>query len=173
MTRVFSIGTGWLIFVGDRGMVSEIMKVAGARNGDRVALELMRGDLKTGKAGGRTPLEILASFLDTGDLAELDLWKKWERATEGQHFSQWSQGLKARVRIEECDDEDIMEDEVGGEVLYRFTLPEWRAICATSGAQARLLDIAEERGELGVRRYLREIVGPSRWRFHDGAETAA
>lgn len=138
----------------DGALARYLMKIEGERSGGRVALELMRGDLKAGRAGGRTPLDVLSSFLRTGDLADLDLWREWERVTRGRRFSVWSRGLKARVEVEDRDDQDIMEDEVGGVTLHRFTRSQWTALSRRPGAQALLLDIAEKEGELAVRRYL-------------------
>lgn len=137
-----------------------LLKVTGEESGSRLALELTRGDLKSG--GGRTPFQILAGFRETGDLADLRLFQEWEKATKGQHFTRWSRGAKDALAVVEKSDEEIVEEEVGGETIYVPTPEEWLAACRTRGAQSRMLRIAEEQGEPGVRHYLTGIA--ARWR---------
>jgi len=37
---------------------------------------LVRGDLKTGRSGSRTPFQILAGHYQTGDTRDRDLWRE-------------------------------------------------------------------------------------------------
>jgi hypothetical protein len=128
-----------------------------------VALEVARGDLKASRhPDHRTPWEVLADFSETGDLADLALWHEWEAATAGVHAIRWSKGLRQEIGLAaEKTDEEIVQVEVGGEVIYTFSFAEWTAVCATRGAQGRILVAAEEGGTLGVVRYLRSVF-PSR-----------
>jgi hypothetical protein len=65
-----------------------------AKGGDWTpAEEVTRGDLKTGHASSRTPLQILADYYQTGDLRDRDLWREYSRVTRGLAAVRWSRGL--------------------------------------------------------------------------------
>jgi hypothetical protein len=76
--------------------------------------ELLRGDNKTGRKGGRTAMEILRLAL-AGDEAEVELWREHERATKGSRMLTWAGD--ARERLErltgnvERDGQDVVHDE--------------------------------------------------------------
>lgn len=137
-------------------------KIEGAESGIPVALELTRGDLKEGRRGHRTPIQVLESFAASGDVEELEIWHEWETGTKGQHFTQWSPGLKHLLGVNDRTDEEIVEEEEGGETVYTFQLEEWRAVCDTPAAAAKILDLAEEGGPAAVAPYVAEIYG--RWK---------
>lgn len=108
--------------------------------------ELARGDLKQGKAGHRTPLEVLAGFRDTGDLADLGLWREYERATKGHQRLTWSRGARAELLPDVADatDQEIAAEEVGGQVLGVIAAPVWRRrVVPVEGLPARVLEAAE------------------------------
>jgi hypothetical protein len=121
-----------------------------------VALEVARGDLKSSRhIGHRTPWQVLAAFAESGDSSDLDLWHTWERATDRVQAIRWSAGLRAEVALgEEETDEEAVEAVVGGEVVYTFSMEEWRLVCRTRGGKAAVLTQAEEGGTLAVRLYL-------------------
>ncbi len=133
-----------------------LLKVEGAESGAPLALELTRGDLKTG--AGRPPFQVLAAFRETGDKRELELFQEWERATKGQHFARWSNGARAALGIAARSDEEIVSESVAGETLHAFTPDEWIAVCRTPGAQVRVLDAAEQGGGARVRALLWDLV---------------
>lgn len=125
-----------------------------------VAFEVARGDLKTSThAGHRTPWQVLNDFADTGSATDLRLWHEWERATMGVQAIRWSSGLRKEVGLgKEETDEEIVEAVVGGEVVYTFTMPEWRLLCLTSGGRAKALRLAEDGGALAVRQFMAELM---------------
>ena len=133
------------------------------------ALEVARGDLKQGKAGGRTPWEILESFTRTGDCDDLSLWREWEQSTLGRQWMRWSAGLKDLFQLADRNDQEITEEEQGGEVVYRFQVEEWLAVCGERGGQARILELAESGGTAAVASYVdtllrgRHARQPRRW----------
>jgi hypothetical protein len=124
--------------------------VAKTQDGGAVGNELARSDLKQGRNGHRTPLEILESFRWTGDLADLALWHEYERATYRRQAITWSNGLKARLATEERTDEEIAAEEVGGDVLMVIDADSWRQVTLAPGLAAYLLDQAEADGRAGV-----------------------
>ncbi|MGW1186294.1 hypothetical protein ACWD7Y_32730 [Streptomyces drozdowiczii] len=58
--------------------------------------ELLRGDNKTGRRGGRTAMEILRLAL-AGDEAEVELWREHERATKGSRMLTWTGDVRERL----------------------------------------------------------------------------
>lgn len=133
-----------------------LMKVRGTSTESSVAIEITRGDLKRSH-GGRTPFQILAGFADTGEVNDLARWWEWEGATKGQHFTRWSNGTRAELgMVEGRSDEEIMEERVGGTVVYSFTPREWHFVRVRRGLQARLLRAAEDSGAAGVTTTLEE-----------------
>jgi hypothetical protein len=125
-----------------------------------VAMEVARGDLKTSKhMGYRTPFEVLASFGESGDLAELRLWQEWERATHGVHAIRWSNGLRSAISLTaEKTDAEIVAVEIGGELVYTFSGYEWGAVCRARGARSHILDHAERGGPSAVASYVSELL---------------
>jgi hypothetical protein len=90
--------------------------LAAVEGGWSVGLELARGDLKY---KGKTPLDLLALFADTGDLVARALWLEYERVTFGRRAIQWSPGLRAKVLpdVVELTDEEAASAEGEDEVL--------------------------------------------------------
>jgi hypothetical protein len=122
--------------------------IAKTQDGKAPGNELARGDLKRGRAGHRTPLEILEAFRWTGDLANLALWHEYERATKGHQCITWSKGLHQRCGDASTyrTDEEIAAEEAGGEVIAVIAGETWRAITRTPGLPAHLLAQAERGG---------------------------
>lgn len=73
--------------------------IAKTSAGRSVGNEITRGDLKTGRAGHRTPWQVLEDFRQAGDLADLQLWREYERATKGHQCVTWSKGLKRGLAV--------------------------------------------------------------------------
>ena len=143
-----------------------------------VALELARGDLKTGRRDGqRTPWEILIGatrrISDADGVLDEDaerardrdrvLWREWETCTKGVHAVQWSRGLRGMIGLgAEQSDEEVVAVEVGGEVVYEFTdRLAWLAVCDVRGGQVRVLRAAERWGARGCVRIVAALV--RRW----------
>ena len=127
--------------------------------GKGVAVELTRGDLKRSKhAAYRTPWEILSSFANTGDMADLRLWRDWERETQRVKAIRWSNGLRALVSVADKGDEEIVAVEIGGTLVYEFKPGEWYWVSRTGGARARVLALAETVGGNAVEAYVATVV---------------
>lgn len=133
-----------------------LLKVKGEDTGASLALELARGDLKVGK--GRTPFQILQDFIDAGDLRDLDLFKDYEKAAKGQHFSRWSNGARELLGILDLSDQELSDMEVGGVRIFRPSPDQFHAIVRTPGALAKVLTLIEAQDENALNAYLTRIL---------------
>lgn len=85
---------------------------------ESASYEVARGDLKDGRFGNRTPFQILADLVASGDLDDLDAWHEWERASVGRRQIGWSKGMRALLLTEpEKDDQELADAERAGEVV--------------------------------------------------------
>lgn len=141
-------------------------RIRGEATGRELALELTRSDLKRARAGHRTPLELLADGAG-GDGAAAALWKEWERGTTGRHFTQWSCGARALLRIAERTDAELLEPTGGGAVVHRFRPDQWHALRRAPGAAARVLNLAETIGRAAVVEYVDHLTELDRERRRD------
>ena len=143
-----------------------------AKHGDLpewdAADEVARGSVKRGRAGNRTPMQVLADALETGDMADLAIWWEWEAGSYGRHQQTWSRGLRAHLWLDDERSDDDLAGEVvdgaegitdgeivasldrGDAAVLVLTGDEWRAIRDTS-AVTDLLELAERvTGEVGL-----------------------
>lgn len=80
----------------------------------RAALELARGDLKSARAGNRTPFRILSDIVAYGLADDVDLWTEWEQVSQGRRGIVWSRGLRDLLALgREATDEEIAAEELG------------------------------------------------------------
>lgn len=115
----------------------------------KLGMEMTRNDLK--RRRGRTPFHILRDFAASGDYADLELWREWERASKGTRALTWSKGLKARYHVEEKADEELAAESVGGVLLLNLTIEQWNLVNSEPMGQVEVLEVAEDQGEDGVR----------------------
>ena len=111
--------------------------------------EMARGDLKTSRAGSRTPFQILADYYQTGDTRDRELWREYSRVTRSLAAVRWSRGLRASVlgpvaEAERTDDELAAED-VNGNLIAVISLPVWSRI-RLAGLEHLVLVVAERGG---------------------------
>jgi hypothetical protein len=126
--------------------------IAKTQDGRSPGNELARADLKSGKAGHRTPFEILGSIADTGDLADMPLWNEYEKATKGHQCITWSKGLRQLLLGAEPErsDEEIAAEEVGGDLVLGIAPSAWCQIVRVKGLETRLLEEYERAGPAAV-----------------------
>lgn len=135
-------------------MARYVMK---GQDGKRAAFELADPDTKRGRNGHRTPFEILADFLTSGDAAEVELWQEYEGAMTGMRALTWSRGMRdilaELVELDDRTDAEIVEDETDGMVPVALIPAEtWKAhVVRHRGRSLALLHAAEENGGEGVR----------------------
>jgi hypothetical protein len=96
---------------GDAG--SYIVKT---QDGAKVGNELIRSDLKTGRAKSRTPLQVLDDA-GRGDEASKRLWWEFEKASQGRRAITQSQGLAAILGEDEATDQELADAEAGGDAV--------------------------------------------------------
>jgi Replication protein len=104
-----------------------------AKGGDWTpAEEMTRGDLKTGRAGSRTPFQILADQYQTGDTRDRDLWHEYACATRSLAAVRWSRRLRAATlgagAEPERTDQQLAAEEVGGALLAALSLAAWTSL---------------------------------------------
>lgn len=118
-----------------------------------LAAEVTAGHAKQGRAGGRTPFQILRSVTETGDADDLALWHEWEAASRGRRQIGWSKGFRDWARLApEQSDEQIAEEEPGGDDVLVLDAVAWRQVRREQGA---LLVEADKFGVPGARAWLR------------------
>ncbi|MEU5138090.1 hypothetical protein [Streptomyces californicus] len=107
--------------------------------------ELLRGDNKTGRKGGRTAMEILRLAL-AGDEAEVELWREYERATKGSRMLTWAGDVRERLQRltgqVERDGQDVVKDEDAKDVtavLVQIEPDPWKTkVAAHPGRRGQL-----------------------------------
>jgi hypothetical protein len=129
-----------------------------------LGLEMARADLKTSRLGGRTPQQILTDALDGGEVRDVRLWQEYERATFGRKLITWTPGLRKKLvgLVEEVDDQELAEAEVGGELLAVLEQSAWRIVRKASPGGVAALEAAEE-GRPALRAYLELTVPAGGW----------
>lgn len=131
---------------GDMGALGRYL----AKQGADLASEATMGAFKQAKGKNRTPFQIARAFLDTGDMADLDLWHEWERVSRGRRQLTWSKGMRDLADLgEERSDEDIAAEETGTADDDVLLLPgdTWRAVRSEAW---RVLDLVEASGREGL-----------------------
>ncbi len=115
-----------------------------------VGNELARHDLKAARRGGRNAFAIACDAQETGDAGDVRLWREYERATRGRQAIAWSNGLRARFGVVHKSDEQLAEEQVGGEVVTMLDGDAWRVVSRRRGGRTAVLDAAELGGERAV-----------------------
>lgn len=126
--------------------------LAKLQDGKGLGNEAARLDLKSGRNGSRTPLQILADFGTWGNARDLDLWHEYEQAMPGVNAIRWSRGLRGRVLpdVVEQTDAEIAAEEVGGDTIAYLLPHTWYRICDVPGAEAAILRAVEADGFSGL-----------------------
>lgn len=93
-------------------------------------LELTKGHLKKGRGEGKTPWDLLADFVETGDCDSGELFKEFCRVFKGKKQLHWSRGLRKLLGLgaEKTDKElaESLEDEAV--VIGSLSRYEWGVI---------------------------------------------
>lgn len=130
------------------------------------AEELALGHVKQGRAGSRSPWQILADARD-GDAQSAALFREYSLCFKGRRQLVWSNGLKALAGIGEVSDADAPDDLLPeNAVVAESVLRSWRGSGDAWRAAARrycaLLDAAETGGCLDLAEF--GTTDAMRWR---------
>lgn len=122
------------------------------------AEEVTLGTEKRGRAGSRTPWQLLDDARD-GDTQAKRLWREYAKVFHGKPQLIWSNGLKLRFGIDDVDDEAAAaEAENAAEVLrvWRVDSDDWKR---ARQRRCSLIEAAESGGDI-VALYAAEV-GPT------------
>jgi hypothetical protein len=123
-----------------------------------VGSELTKRHVKKGKAGSRTPWDLLRLVAE-GDSRMSGLFCEYVEAFFGARQVVWSPGLKQVFGIEEVTDEELAKrEEQDAHEVCRITTEEWRRVLSHPYEQrALVLKLAESGGAAAVRAFLRGL----------------
>lgn len=94
-------------------------------------------------------------FKATGNVADLERWHEYERASKGRRQVTWSRGLRALLDLDaELSDEAVAAEEVGTVDLIRLDKHAWSLVLAQPWPTSRLLDVLDRKGLDGLRAFL-------------------
>lgn len=130
----------------------------------KLTYEAAGGRFKRGRKGGRTPFELLDDAINDGLASDFDRWFEWEQGSRGMRQLVMSRDLKKLALVEEIKDEEIAEEDEGGETIARITPSAWRTVYWRA---AELLTICEQGGPevalqwMDYRNLLYEVPEPS------------
>jgi hypothetical protein len=116
----------------------------------KLSHELTGGHAKLAKGAGRTPFQLLTDALSTGLAEDVEHWWEWEKVSKGRRQIAWSKGLREWANLgREQSDEEIAEEEPGGDELILLTPESWRELRELPDRVCELLE-ATEHGGLGA-----------------------
>jgi hypothetical protein len=141
---------------GEAGQLAQyLMKSPDARSWT-AAQEMVRGDVKAGRKGHRTPFEIGRGAVD-GEERDVELWREYEEQATGIRSLYWSQGLRALlaelVELDERQDVEVAADDAApGKPIALFPPRTWYGhVVQHKGRRLQLVHAAERWSVSGVR----------------------
>jgi len=145
---------------GDAAVGDYMLKVRG--HDQDLAMELMRGDIKQGRRGSRTPEQIRSDFLEDGEVRDRYLWREYEQATAGARMTTGLTALRRKLGLGDVEltDEEIVELRIDGECLAVLSPGSWAEVRRASPGGAALLRAAEAGRHV---EYLTGLLGTSGW----------
>src|SRR5947209_10122624 len=109
--------------------------------------ELTRWDLKQGRTGSLMPFDVAQGFFETGDMALLELWHEYERATFYKNVIRFTEGLRERlIPGKALTDKQLAELKTGGKGVVRFADWFYRKITRVPGLEGKVLTTLDTGG---------------------------
>jgi len=96
----------------------------------KVGYEMAMTDTKVGRGEGhRTPFAIAHDAAQTGDMADVELFREWVTASHRKRSITWSHGLREALGLgPERSDEELAAEETGSEHVAEIDAELWRLI---------------------------------------------
>lgn len=115
---------------------------------EAAGFEVARGDLKSGRFGNRSAMELLRDLVGSRSPADLALWHEFEQASRGRRQMTWAHGARELLipDVEDLTDEEIAAQDLGSvdDSLVVIGLASYRrSILYPQGRRALLLETAE------------------------------
>jgi hypothetical protein len=122
----------------------------------QAGFELTRGDLKVSRnAKGRLPFDLLDEAM-AGEVQAAARWREYEQAMTGKSAVRFSKGLRAHLGMEKAKtDEELAEEEVGGDVGLYLSAPLYRRLFR-DGHAATVLQLYADGQDMAVLRFVQE-----------------
>jgi hypothetical protein len=96
---------------------------------DKAGFEVAGGSNKTARRRNRTPFQILADLVSSGDADDLAIWHEWEEASHNRRQLTWSAGLRDFLALGvEVSDEEAAAEDLGGEIVLTLDAPGYAAL---------------------------------------------
>ncbi len=116
----------------------------------KAGYEVAMADGKAGRSEtSRHPFAIAFDATETGDMADINLFREWVRGSHGRHMWSWSKGLRQKLGLaDEKTDEELAAE--ADEVIERVCTISpllWKAIVRTRiGLRAQFLTVLDNGG---------------------------
>lgn len=122
----------------------------------KLAYEMASGHAKEGRAGGRTPFELLADAVE-GEAEAVERWWEWEKASLDRRQLTWSGGTRDLRRLaglgRQRSDEEIAAEGLDGDDVLALDADTWRVL-RCSRLAVDLLEVVELAGVAAGRAWL-------------------
>lgn len=107
----------------------------------KISQEITRSDTK----GKDRNIWALVDGMKNGEAAAFPAWKEYTSATKGKRALIWSNGLKKLLipEVEDKTDEEIIEEEKGGEVVKTIHRDEWNEKYCKTNKDGKIVALAE------------------------------
>jgi len=107
--------------------------------------EMTKGHVKKGKVDGKTPFDLLRSFIETEDPKWQKLFQEYARCFKGKKQLVWSRGLRNILNlVAEKSDQEIAENVDEEAVLFAQLAPEVWKIILRKEKRAQVLAVCKQ-----------------------------
>lgn len=125
----------------------------------KLGLEIADPGIKLGRHKGRTPMQLLADFVDRGDDKALALYRYYARAMKGRKFLNWSRGLGELKKAADAELERQKQERMQRPPIAVIDGEDVDEFKHKDGALVAILECAEKDGLSGVLWALRKYHG--------------
>jgi hypothetical protein len=140
----------------DAGVAALAEYLFKVQDGYGIAAEIVRADLKSGRAKrSRVPFQIAESATRPGvagagkSRRDLDLWLEYETATKGRRVMDWTKGSAAALGLDDLPDDVVAARADDGDLVYDLTPYEW-SLVVRYRRRGHVLNVADSAGAQGV-----------------------